>query len=134
MSQSFADRVLELSDPMKPFKPEAYYDADGDCIEFIISGDDFYAERIDELVTVYYSRDSNQIIGTLIKGVTAFLKAVEQKLPGLCVEVKDGPVRLEHLFLAKKWTTGDRVTTIKYEKLIEIAEQHDAKAVLAGAC
>ncbi|MCK4787137.1 MAG: hypothetical protein KAV87_25485, partial [Desulfobacteraceae bacterium] len=68
----FVMRMAEDSKRTKPFKPNARYDPDGDCIEFFTKPHSFYAERIDDLVTVYYSHETKEIIGSLIKGVSEF--------------------------------------------------------------
>lgn len=59
-----------MARPSEPFEPSATYDPDGDRIEFIARPDSFYAERVDDLVTVYYSHETNEIVGSLIKGVS----------------------------------------------------------------
>ncbi len=46
----------------------------GASIEFLVSADLFYAQRVDDLVTIYYSQETGEIIGSLIKGVSAFCK------------------------------------------------------------
>ena len=56
------------------FKPIVTYDRDGDCIEFFISNNPFYAKRMDSLVTVYYSQETGEIVGSLIKGVSRYIK------------------------------------------------------------
>ena len=72
MSNSeFAKRMMLLARPAEQFEPTAIYDPDGDCIEFLAKPDSFYAERVDDLVTVYYSQETNEVIGSLIKGVSA---------------------------------------------------------------
>ena len=57
-----------LAQPAEDFKPTAVYDPDGDCIEFIAKPDPFYAERVDDLLTVYYSQESGEEVGSLIEG------------------------------------------------------------------
>jgi hypothetical protein len=65
-NEAFAARVLEVAGQPPPrFTPTAYYDPDGDCIEFLASPDNFYAERVDDLVTVYYSEETGAVIGSL---------------------------------------------------------------------
>jgi len=86
------------------------------------------------LLTVYYSQETNEIIGSHIKCVLGFCRKVFKKLPGFKIEVEDGPVKLEHIFLAKLWaskTQPNKVATLTYRKLIEIAEQSNASAELA---
>jgi hypothetical protein len=55
-NSEFAERMMLLAKPAEPFEPTANYDPDGDCIEILAKPDSFYAERVDDLVTVYYSR------------------------------------------------------------------------------
>ena len=126
----FAAHLLKLAQDAPPFEPTVTYDPDGDCIEFLAKPDPFYGERIDDLVTVYYSQESNEIIGSLIKGVHRFLKAH----PGLNIDIQDGRVRLVHLLRAKFWNKDNPqpVESRSYRKLIEVAEQSNAEAELVG--
>ena len=75
-SSEFAKRMMLLAGPAEQFEPTAIYDPDGDCIEFLAKPDPFYAERVDDLVTVYYSQETNEVVGSLIKGVSGFWKKV----------------------------------------------------------
>lgn len=132
-NSEFAERVRQLASDAPEFIPTATYDPDGDCIEFIARPDSFYAERIDDLVTVYYSHETNEIIGSLIKGASKFCNSILKAFPGFRIEVQDGRVRLEHLFLAKLWTSRDNpndVAVLRYRKLIAIAEQTKAETSL----
>jgi hypothetical protein len=117
--------MLALARSAPPFAPSATYDPDGDCIEFIAKPDSFYAERIDDLVTVYYSQQSREIVGSLIKSMSRFNRDVLQKVPGFRIEIDDGKVRLVQLFRAKLWTSGfdpENVVSITYRKLLKVAE------------
>ena len=67
-NSDFAKRMLLLARPAAEFKPTATYDPDGDCIEFLAKSDPFSAERIDDLVTVYYSQETDEVIGSMTKG------------------------------------------------------------------
>lgn len=129
-NSDFATHLLKLAQEAPPFHPTATYDPDGDCIEFLIKPDPFYAERIDDLVTVYYSQDTNEIIGSLIKGVRGFLK----KHPGLNIDIQDQRVRLVHLFRASFWSKQDpqQIESRTYRKLIEVAEESDLQTELAA--
>jgi hypothetical protein len=123
-NSEFARRMTLLAQPAEEFKPTATYDRDGDCIEFLAKPDSFYAERIDDLVTVYYSQDTDEVIGSLIKGVSKFCQELEGKLPGFKIEIHDGPVRLQHIFLARMWSAKldpQDVATLTYRKLVEVA-------------
>jgi hypothetical protein len=127
----FAAHLLKLAEAAPAFEPSAIYDPDGDCIEFLAKPDPFFAERVDDLVTVYYSQESKEIIGSLIKGVHRFLKAH----PGLHIDIQDGRVRLVHLLRAKFWNKDNPqpVESRSYRKLIEVAEESNVEAELVVA-
>ena len=130
----FARQVMRVAGDPQPFEPTATYDPDGDCIEFLAKPDSFYAERIDDLVTVYYSHESNEIVGSLIKGVSAFCRTVLEKIPGFKIEIHNGRVSLEHIFRARLWTCAheaDQMVVLTYRKLIQVAEETRAEATLS---
>jgi hypothetical protein len=135
-NEDFAKRMMLLARPADEFRPSATYDADGDCIEFLVKPDPFRAERVDDLVTVYYSQDSGEIIGSLIKGVRRFFQKVVPNLPGLRLVIKDGRVRMEHIFLTQLLLSQGAPTdlaTLTYEKLIDVAERADVEAQLLSS-
>lgn len=124
----FAKRMMLLARPASSFKPTAAYDRDGDCIEFLAAPDPFYAERVDDLVTVYYSQETGEVVGSLIKGVTSFLARMRDRLPGLRIVVQDGRVRMEHVFLVGLLASEKEPTdlaTLTYRKLLDVAERAD---------
>lgn len=120
-----------LAKPVEKFEPNAYYDSDGDCIEFVAKPDSFYAERVDDLVTVYYSQVTGELMGSLIKGVSRFLRETLVKNPGFKIEIEDGGIQLVHFFRAKLWATAttneNRMNCLIYKKLIEVAEESDVE-------
>src|SRR5439155_17317666 len=125
-NEEFAKRMMLLAKPAAEFRPTAYYDSDGDCIEFLAKADPFYEERVDDLVTVYYSQKTGEVIGSLIKGVSKLTKRLAEKLPGFLITVEDGRIRLEHLFLAGMWlqeSEPNAIGVLAYKKLAEIAER-----------
>ncbi len=122
----FAKRMMLLARPAEQFEPTATYDADGDCIEFLARPDPFVAERIDDLVTVYYSQETGELVGSLIKGVSRFCAEIAKRMPGFKIEVHDGSVRLVHIFLARLWANErdpNDLVTLAYRKLVEVAGQ-----------
>ncbi len=121
---NFAKRMMLLARPAEQFRPTATYDPDGDCIEFLAKPDPFYGERVDDLVTVYYSQETGEVVGSLIKGVVRFCSEFTKKNPGFHLVIEDGPFRLEHLFLARMWSAPQAPTeiqTLTYRKLLEVA-------------
>lgn len=136
-NDEYAARVLALAPTtLEPFTATAYYDPDGDCIEFLASPDNFYAERVDDRVTVYYSEKTNEVIGSLLKGVTPLCKKLLAHLPGFKIEIQDGKIKLEHIFLAKLWVDGptpDELVTLTYRKLIGVASETRVEVSLPAA-
>jgi hypothetical protein len=132
-NEEFAKRMMLLSKPAQEFRPTASYDPDGDCIEFLAKPDPFYAERVDDLVTVYYSQETNEVIGSLLKGVSNFCKHMLEKMPGLKIEIHDGRVRLVHILQVRLWAAErepQELATLTYRKLIEVAEKTNVEAEL----
>lgn len=133
---SFARKVMDLSQTTEPFQPTAVYDPDGDCIEFVFKPDNFYARRIDDLLTVYYSQENEEIVGSLIKGVSEFKEKILKKCPGFIIEVHEGRIHLAHLFRAQLWSQlnpDDKVKVLVYQKLIICAEKANAETELSMA-
>jgi len=125
----FAAAVLDRSEGAPSFEPGAYYDPDGDCIEFFAKTGGFYAERIDELLTVYRSRESGEIIGSLVKGISRLFRQMNRHMPGFVVEVHDGEVELQHVLRARLWTATehDQVVVRTYKKILSVAGEAGLK-------
>lgn len=132
-NEEFAKRMLLLARPAEQFEPTAAYDPDGDCIEFLAKPDPFYGERLDDLVTVYYSQETDEVIGSLLKGVSKFCAEVLTKMPGFKVEIHDGKVQLVHIFRARLWSSRldpQEMPSLIYQKLIEVANQSEVETEL----
>jgi len=132
----FARAFLAIAGEPLPFKPHSVHDRDGDCIEFFTKPDPFYGERVDDLVTVYLSQETDQIVGALLKGVKRFCEKTLEKYPGFGIEIQDGKVGLACLFRAKAWAspkTTDKMLVFTYRKLIEAAEAAEAEMELCEA-
>jgi len=128
-NNSFAEDVMAIAGPIREFKPCAFYNRDGDCIESFFQPDDFYAERVDDLLTVYYSEESGELIGSVIKGVSQ----VFRDSPVRAILVDDGRVKISHLFVARASTLKegtDQPHIDIYRKLIKYAEQNNLNAEL----
>jgi len=116
--------------PSGDFEPTAFYDPDGDCIEFLFASDDYYGERIDDLVTVYYSRTSGELIGSLIKNVSN----IKRNSPGVfAISVEDDRIILRYLFVAAAGSLEDKAHIQIYKRLAQFAERTNAEAELCGS-
>lgn len=122
MNDEFARGLLEAATDQPTREPRAYYNSDGDCIEFLWSDESYYAERIDPILTVYYGRESKQIVGSLIKRVKPFLQETTRTSPGFMIEVEDGRIRLQHLLTAGMWRSGQPLIVKTYKKLRDTAQ------------
>jgi hypothetical protein len=135
-NSEYAAKVLELADTARPFRPTAYYDADGDCIEFLARPDNFHGERLDDLVTVYVSEETGEVIGSLLSGVTPLCRNLLERLPGFRIEIQQGKVKLVHIFLARLWSSDAAqggLATVTYQKLIDVAGQTGVEVELKAA-
>ncbi len=118
-----------LGERERAFSPFAEYDADGDCIEFFMKPDPYFADRVDGLLTVYRSQETKEIIGAQIKRVAALCADILGKFPGFRVEVHDGKVPLMHIFRVGLWSLrGERDDVVHiYRFLTEKAEEFGAE-------
>lgn len=139
-NDEFANMILSMPASKEEFRATATYDPDGDCIEFLIKPDNFYAHRIDELVTVYYSEETNELVGSFIKSVGAFCRKLIQQSPWFAIVVEEPPVRLSHLFVARLMQLEGRpdqeelrLAATAYKELIKYAKQEDVD-IPHGAC
>ena len=129
-NEDFAKRMMLLARPAEQFEPTATFDPDGDCIEFLAKPDPFYGERVDDLVTVYYSQESGEVIGSLLKGVSRFCAEMLTKMPGFKIEIHDGRVQLVHIFRARLWSSAldpQAMPALVYQKLIEVADKTEVE-------
>ena len=137
-NENFADAVLRLAKVQEPFVPTATYIRDGDCIEFVLAPDDYVARRMDGLVTVYYSRETGNVVGSLIKGVSGFCRKMLKQMPGFRIAIEGRTVKLEHIFLAQLWTQPPdpkNVALIRtYDALIDAAEKGGLAVDIDDAC
>ncbi len=107
----------------KTFEPSPLYTPEGDSLMFYIKDEDSYRERIDDLLTVYRSITTNQIIGCQIKGVRHKLDELSKFL----VTVTSQEFELGLLFLAYMATATDETVRHNYEFLGEQAKNLGAR-------
>ena len=130
INKSYDDFINELlALPTREFAPFAMYDADGDSIEFFMKRDPYFGERVDGSLTVFRSRDTNEIVGALVERVSVLCKTILGILPGFKVEGCGGKLPLVHIFRARLWSLRaeeDKIVQI-YRFLAEKAEEHKAE-------
>jgi hypothetical protein len=99
----------------KGFRRVPHYFRDGDHVTFYVRDDLAFAERVDDLLTVYISEESKELVGCKIKGVRRILET----LGHFCVMVEDESVRLGLLFLAGAYVT--KSDDERYRQLSQLA-------------
>lgn len=108
------------TDPPKPI-----VDADADSIFFCTSKEPFFAERVDDLLTVYRSIETNAVIGIQLKGISGLpqFKTVHVDI------VSDDPVKyvINLLLSGLVVETVDNVDT-RWLPAIHWAVSHQASA------
>jgi hypothetical protein len=135
ISPNFEKWVNEGGPVVQEFRPVASYDADGDCIEFFATNENFYARRVDSFVTAYYSMETNEVVGSLIKGVSKIFRQAVKKAPGFKIEVEGHRIKLEYVFTACLWSAkrdANGLEVVIYKKLRRVATLNDVE-VEAGA-
>jgi hypothetical protein len=95
-------KYLEKARP-RGFKPRPFYGTEEDSLTFHFANDESYAKRVDELLTLFLSLKTDELVGCQVKGVRMKLK----RLGDFGISIKHGKVRLAlvfHLlaFLAEK--------------------------------
>jgi hypothetical protein len=134
MTNEEFQKLVASKVPEGPFRPMAVYDPDDDIIEILTSNENYRVERIDSLVTVYYGRESQEIVGSLIKGVSRLLKASSGQIPNIRLEIHDGRIKVVHLFRAARRLSEPKRPTVVlvYEKLEQVAEENGLEANISG--
>jgi len=87
------------------FESGAWYNGPGDCIEVHLAKDEYYAQRVDDVLTVFRSQSSGDIVGCQVKGMVALL----QKTGSLGLEFRAKKVPLGVLFLLSFFQARDPV-------------------------
>lgn len=105
------------------FTPTPLYTPEGDSLMFYIKDEESYRERIDDLLTVYRSFATNEIIGCQIKGVRTKLDELNKFL----VTVESEEVLLSLLFLAYMARSENETVRHQYEFLGEQAARLGAR-------
>ena len=93
------------------FKPKPMYSVHGDFLTFFFRDDDAYEKRVDELLTIYLSESTKELVGCKIKGVKDILRT----LGNFGVLIRDKRIMLSMLFLAGMAVSKTPESKEKYE-------------------
>jgi hypothetical protein len=114
-----ATELIEYLKSRKPkgFKSCPFYSREGDFLTFFFQDDDYYAERIDEILTVFRSHKTKKFVGFKLKGVAHLLTM----LGTVRVRVVDdeGNLRLFMLLLAGSMRTREPYALPYYQRFVK---------------
>jgi len=113
-------RHLPLSELRKlkvgGFRPKPHYDAESDTLTLFIAPDEARRERVDRFLTVYRARQTNAVVGCLVKDVRGVLL---KNLQAMHLGIEARSVQLSLLlYLVPLVAEGD-VASRKYREVIE---------------
>jgi len=102
----------------KGFNPVPHYFANGDFLTYYFRNDRCYAQRVDDLLTVFLAMGSNELVGCKIKGV----KHILQTAGNFGVTVDNGALPLGLFFFVGAALAKDDVQKKRYEELGRLAK------------
>lgn len=114
----FLDNILDEFGEEPGFDPQPWYNQYGDCVVFHASEEEAYADRIDLILTLYRSVETDEVIGFQVKGVRAIVELSGFNGFAISTKTKDGNVNEISISLlliaaACKGGTGDAERRIK---------------------
>ncbi len=110
------DEYLATHKP-KGFRPVPHYFAQGDFVTYYFRSDPSYAQRVDDILTVFLSFDTNELVGCKIKGV----KHILQTAGAFGVTLDDEDVELGLFFFVGASLAKDETQKQRYEQLRQVA-------------
>lgn len=134
MAETLADFVRRHKP--KRFAPVPYYVSESDTVVFFFKEAASFAERIDGLLTIYRSQETDELVGCEIKGVKRKLEMLGAFGVLLDDLGKTKRIKLGLLFLAAMANAREGEPKRTYEELGTIAKatgaELDAKELLAA--
>ncbi|MEX2387032.1 MAG: hypothetical protein WD534_04060 [Phycisphaeraceae bacterium] len=94
MAEGLMDIIRDYRAP-EQFNPRPWYSRAGDCLFYHFDEAESYADRVDDVVTVYRAFEDDRLVGCQIKGITALI----QMFGEFGVEVQEGRAKLAFFFL-----------------------------------
>jgi len=115
-----ADDLMDYlkTHPCKGFRPAPRYSAPGDFVTFYFREERAFARRVDDLLTVYLSMETKELVGCKIKGVKHLL----QTAGSLFVSIDAGKVRLAFFFALGEKVARDPEQKRLYQELAALTK------------
>jgi hypothetical protein len=127
-NEQFKELALSKVQPGK-FRPTVLYDRLNDRLEILISDESYRVERLDQVVSIYSGRETQQITGALVKGVRHFVDVAKDQ-PDVRFEIHDGKFNVVHFFKAMQRNRPKTNTlfNLLIQKLEEVDEENPLDA------
>ncbi len=109
------------TNPPGEFSVRPIYLPEADTLTLFIKNKDSYAKRLDDLLTLYLSIDSDELTGCEVKGLRHHLEL----LGNFGIEIKTGKVCLGLLFLAYIAQHRERLSPDALRQMQELARMTD---------
>lgn len=115
-----AENLIEYlqAHPAQGFRPMAHYSHQGDFVIYYFRNAASYAQRIDELLTVFRSFETNELVGCKIKGIQHILRTAG----AYGVNADHGQVELKFFIFIGAAMASDEAQVKCYEELREKTE------------
>jgi hypothetical protein len=114
------------------FAPHPYYSKEGDFLTYYFVDEDFYAQRIDDTLTVYLSMVENEFVGFKLKSIRNLLATVGDFSFQLTDD--DGSIMLGMLFWAGMQRTENYAAIEYYQKGAERTKHIPIKPNEMASC
>ncbi len=112
------DEYLATHQPQE-FRAVPHYSAQGDFVSYYFRNDPCYAERVDDLLTVFLTFDTKELVGCKIKGVKHILRTAGN----FGVFLDDADVRLGMFFFIGAALAKDEAQRRRYEEIGQKAKE-----------
>ncbi len=116
MADDLKDHILS-NPPRGRFKARPYYSAAGDFLAFHWSGEDFYAHRENDLLTIYLSMKTHKPVGCKIKDVQ---RVIMNDLSSFFSSMAKTPPTIGSLVLASRALVKQDVSYTDSEHFAEV--------------
>jgi hypothetical protein len=111
MAQDLADYLK--THPAKSFRAVPHYFPQGDFVTYYFRNDPCYAQRVDDLLTIFLAFDTDELVGCKIKGI----RHIIQTAGDFGVALADGAVRLGMFFFVGASLAKDEDQRSRYEQI-----------------
>lgn len=112
------DDYLQTHEP-QGFRPVPHYFAQGDFVSYYFRNDPCYAERVDDLLTVFLTFDTKELVGCKVKGVKQILRTAGD----FGVSLDDGDVRMGMFFFIGAALAKDEAQRLRYDQIGQKANE-----------